>query len=162
MHAASYELMSELRKCVRKRSRVLDVGGTDVNGSYRPLFADCKQYVSLDFKNADIVVDGYDWPIEDATFDAVISGQALEHDPRFWITMQNMARVLRPGGHVILIVPSLGPVHRHPVDCYRFLPDAMNALADWAGLELLGHKIRRDSPWRDLGAVFRKPNGDTT
>lgn len=148
--------MTELRGCIKPRSTVLDVGGADVNGSYRQLFADCK-YSSLDFHDADIIVTGYDWPLPDACYQAVICGQALEHDRWFWLTMKNIARVLRPGGHAILIVPSAGGVHRHPVDCYRFLPDAMQALADWAGLEVLRTEWTHESAWHDLGAVMRKP-----
>ena len=142
MHATSFAMMEAFRPHIPEGARVLDVGGADVNGTYKPLFADC-DYGSLDFDGSDIVVDGYDWPIE--------------HDPWFWVTMRNMARVLRRGGVVVLIVPSAGGVHRHPVDCYRFLPDAMKALADWAGLELLGKRWDHDSKWHDLGAVFRKP-----
>jgi SAM-dependent methyltransferase len=155
MHATSYKLMTELRACVPAGASVLDVGGADFNGSYRPLFADCK-FTSLDFANADVVVTGYDWPLADASFDAVISGQTFEHDPRFWLTMQNIARVLRPGGYVILIVPSSGPVHKYPIDCYRFYPDSMKALADWAGLTLVKTVWNHDGSWHDLGGVFKK------
>lgn len=156
MHASSYKLMTELRACIHAGSTVLDVGGANVgNGSYRALFEDCK-YTSLDLKGADINVPGYDWPLEDASFDGVISGQTFEHDPRFWITMHNMARVLKPGGHIVLIVPSAGPVHRYPVDCYRFYPDSMKALADWAHLTLLKTVWTENHPWRDLGAILRK------
>jgi len=156
MHDTSYALMAKLRSEVAPGSRVLDVGGADVNGSYRPLFDDCA-YTSLDFKNADILVTGHEWPIEDGSFDAVISGQTLEHDPLFWVTVQNMERVLRPGGPLILIVPSAGPVHRHPVDCWRFYPDSIDAMARWAGLDVVAKSWNHDSPWHDLGAVLRKP-----
>jgi SAM-dependent methyltransferase len=87
----------------------------------------------------------------------VISGQCLEHDPRFWITMRNMARALRPGGHLIVIVPSRGGVHRYPIDCYRFNPDAFDALAQWARLHLLQVTQDHASQWGDVGGVFRKP-----
>ncbi len=161
MHATSYALMSRMRSCIPAGSSVLDVGGADVNGSYRPLFADCA-YKSLDFQKADIVVKGYDWPIEDESFDAVISGQALEHDGFFWLTMRNIARVLKPSGTAILIVPSAGAVHRHPVDCYRFLPDSMRALARWAELELIDTEWNHASAWGDLCGVFRKPSKEVT
>jgi SAM-dependent methyltransferase len=156
MHASSMNMMRELRSCIPAGSRVLDVGGADVNGSYRPLFTDCS-YTSLDFHGADINVSGYAWPLEDVSFDAVISGQALEHDGMFWLTVKNMARVLKTGGHLILIVPSAGAIHRYPVDVYRFMPDAMAALAEWSGLELIGKRWDTESKWRDLGGVFRKP-----
>lgn len=156
MHDSSYNLMATLRECIPSGSAVLDVGGADVNGSYRTLFGDCS-YTSLDFQGADVNVTGYEWPLADESFDAVISGQALEHDRFFWLTMQNIARVLKPGGHAILIVPSAGPVHRHPVDCYRFLPDSMRALAEWAGLNLVRREWDTESHWRDLAGVMRKP-----
>jgi SAM-dependent methyltransferase len=157
MHKGSYRLMEQLRGCIKPGSSVLDVGGADVNGSYRPLFEDCK-YTSLDYQNADIVVTGYEWPIADDVFDAVVSGQTLEHDGWFWVTLQNIARVLKPGGHAIIIAPSKGEVHRYPVDCYRFLPDSMDALARWAKLTLLEMHSDKEGKWRDIGAVFRKPN----
>jgi len=156
MHKESLRLMQSLRACVRPGSSVLDVGGANVNGSYKPIFGDCT-YKSLDHQDADIVVTGYDWPIADATFDAVVSGQTFEHDPWFWVTMQNIARVLKPGGHAIVIAPSAGEVHRYPVDCYRFLPDAMGALASWAKLTLIETQSEKDGKWRDVGAVFQKP-----
>lgn len=155
MHDASLEMMAALRHHVPRGARVLDVGGADVNGSYRALFKDC-DYTTLDFHGADINVTGHQWPPM-PLFDAVISGQTLEHDPAFWLTMGNMARVLRPGGILILIVPGAGAIHRHPVDCWRFLPDSMRALATWAGLELLGVTQGTTPPWRDLGGVMRKP-----
>lgn len=156
MHKQSYRLMEKLRSFIPAGAHVLDVGGADVNGSYRPIFKDCK-YTSLDKENADIVVSGYDWPTADEAFDAAVSGQVLEHDGWFWVTMQNIARVLKPGGHAVIIVPSSGEVHRYPVDCYRFLPDSMNALARWANLDLLEIQTEKDGKWRDVGAVFRKP-----
>lgn len=155
MHKESFRLMAKLRTHVPPGSSVLDVGGADVNGSYRPLFEDCK-FTSLDHANADINVTGYEWPIADETYDAVISGQTLEHDGWFWLTMQNIARVLKPNGHAIVIVPQAGKVHRYPVDCYRFLPDSMEALARWAKLAVVEMSSDNESKWKDLGAVFRK------
>ena len=157
MHEASLEMMRGFRPAIDAGSTVLDVGGADINGSYREIFADCR-YTSLDRKGADINVDGYDWPIADGAFDAVISGQALEHDPEFWTTTREMARVLRPGGALVIIVPSSGGVHRHPLDCWRFYPDSMKAIALWAGLELVSTKSSKESKWRDLGGLFRKPS----
>ncbi len=156
MHKESYRMMAELRTIIPVASSVLDVGGANVNGSYRQLFNDCR-YTSLDYANADIVVTGYEWPIADATFDAVISGQTFEHDGWFWVTMKNIARVLKPGGHAIIIAPAAGGVHRYPVDCYRFYPDSWAALARWSELELVGTKLDNESKWRDHGGVFRKP-----
>ncbi len=83
----------------------------------------------------------------------VISGQCFEHDKFFWLTLKNIAAVLRPGGPFFLIVPAEWPIHRYPIDCYRFLPDSLAAMAEWAELELI--ETRFELP--DLGGVFRKP-----
>ncbi len=163
MHGNSFNRMREFRrKLVARGSRVLDVGGADVNGSYRPIFADC-EYVTLDRARADVVVNGYDWPLDDQSFDVVISGQCLEHDKFFWLTLKNIARVLRSGGLFLLIVPAQWPIHRYPVDCYRFLPDSIDAIAEWAGMTAIARTIdvgcrgTRLRDHADLVAAFKKP-----
>ncbi len=38
-------------------------------------------------------------------FDVVVSNATLEHDPRFWLTLAEMRRVLKPGGLLLIGVP---------------------------------------------------------
>jgi SAM-dependent methyltransferase len=129
---------------------VLDVGSLDVNGTYRPFFTDpAWSYTGLDVVPGPgvdtVVADPYQWTeFSDDSFDVVVSGQALEHIEHPWRTMEEIARVVRPGGVVIVIVPSAGPEHRHPIDCWRFLPDGLRALATWAGLAAL--EVDRSEP----------------
>ena len=155
--------MFKLRKhAITKDQRydVLDVGSCDVNGTYRSLFED-HNYVGMDVaagKNVDIVVkDHYNWrEIADASFDVVISGQCLEHVEFPWLTVKEAARVLRPGGTFLLIVPSAGPVHRYPVDCYRYYPDGLRALAKWAELTTVHCGFGEKSQWNDVYLVAQK------
>ncbi|MDR0449309.1 MAG: class I SAM-dependent methyltransferase [Rickettsiales bacterium] len=135
-----------MKWCLEKYSpekpkiRVLDVGSQDVgNGSYRDLVPAGADYVGLDIeagKNVNLVPDDiYNWAeLADNSFDVVISGQAFEHTEFFWLTAAEMARVLKPGGILILIAPYRWPRHRWPVDCYRFDADGMVAIARWSGL----------------------------
>ena len=44
----------------------------------------------------------------DASFDLVLSNAMLEHDPRFWLTLGEAYRVLKPGGWMMLGVPGFG------------------------------------------------------
>jgi SAM-dependent methyltransferase len=126
------------------RLDILDVGSYDVNGSYKPLFQkpDWK-YTGLDIvagPNVDIVLqDPYKFPFEDNSFNLVISGSVFEHIEFFWLTFQEMTRVLKPPGYIFLHAPSQWPIenHSHPVDCWRFYPDGFRALAKYCGLELL-------------------------
>jgi len=50
--------------------------------------------------------DGYHLPFADGTFDIVFSSNVLEHVGRLQTLQREMARVVRPGGQAIHIVPS--------------------------------------------------------
>ena len=145
---------------------VLDVGASCVDGnkSYRALF-DSKNwnYRGLDVEsgaNVDVVVsDSYDWSeIADASIDVVVSGQVFEHIEFPWLTITEVARVLKPSGIACIIVPSSGPEHRYPVDCWRIYPDGIRALARHAGLCPV--EIFTEwglGQWHDTFAVLQKP-----
>jgi SAM-dependent methyltransferase len=140
---------------------VLDVGGADVNGGYRQVFTDPRyEYRTVDIEpgeGVDIVLDDpYVLPIEDSTVDVVLSGQMLEHCEFFWLTFAEMVRVLKPSGIIVLIAPSAGPIHRFPVDCYRFYPDAYRALAKWTGCHVVELFHDERGPWNDLVGIFSR------
>lgn len=169
MHASSLENM---QRCFQRHVApgplarqdavlVIDVGGADVNGSYREVFADPRfRYLTVDLaagEGVDLALDDpYQLPFDDDSVDIVVSGQMLEHCEFFWRTFGELVRVLKPDGLLILIAPSGGPIHRYPVDCYRFYPDAYHALAKTASCELLEVWQDERGPWRDLVGVFRK------
>lgn len=148
---------------------ILDIGSCDINGSYRPLFQRPRwHYQGVDVApgpNVDIVLTNpYLWRgIRTSSVDGLVCGQVFEHIEYFWLTWQEMARVLKPRGFIFLIAPSRGPEHRYPVDCWRFYPDAFRALAKYGGLELLEvttdweASFHDDGMWGDTVGVFRKP-----
>jgi len=145
--------------------RVLDAGSYDVNGSYRGLFTSSKfQYTGLDVEsgpNVDIVLKNpYNWEIVPSdSFDVVISGQMLEHAEFFWITVQEMVRVLKKNGLLCIIAPNGAVEHRYPVDCYRFYTDGMAALAHFTGLDIL-HAHTNCAPVKNKQAWYsdRQPD----
>jgi SAM-dependent methyltransferase len=47
---------------------------------------------------------------EAARFDVVLCNSMLEHDARFWLTLAEIRRVIRPGGHFLVGVPGYGPM----------------------------------------------------
>ena len=174
MHSSSLRNMkrfvaNHLDKSTSQRS-VLDVGSQDVNGNYRHLF-DTKiwTYTGLDMTegaNVDIIPeDPYSWSmIPDRSFDVVISGQSLEHVEFFWLTIKEMERVLKCGGYLCLIAPSNGYEHRYPVDCWRFYPDGMKALAKYVNIDVLEVYAEwddqyedRDPIWQDCVLIAQKP-----
>ncbi len=178
MHQSSYDKMSKFATDFlvgRQDDKLLiyDLGSQDINGSYRPIFDHPSwRYVGVDLdhgENVDLVLgDPYQWrEVAGETVDILVSGQAFEHIEYFWLTMAEIARVLKKGGLCCLIAPSRGPEHRYPVDCWRFYPDGFRALARYAGLEVLSVTTQWDSldymdcsnNWGDTMLVARKTAG---
>lgn len=154
MHQSSLEAMArfveeELGDRRGQALQILDVGSMDVNGSYRQFFDDpAWTYTGVDMEagpGVDAVLpQPYDWSgLADSAYDVVVSGQAFEHIEFPWVTILEVARVLRPGGLLCLIVPSGGHEHRYPLDCWRYYPDGIRALAHWADLDV----VRADTAW---------------
>lgn len=77
----------------------------------------------------------YEFKVETGRYDAVISAQVLEHVRKPWRWMPELARVTKPGGIVITIVPVSWTYHEAPVDCWRVYPEGIRALYEDAGLE---------------------------
>lgn len=133
---------------------ILDVGSRDVyaergkkfkklkHTNYKHLFDNPNWiYTGLDIEsgpNVDLVVDtDYKWEnVGTEEYDVLISGQCFEHVEMPWLLVQQMARVCKKGGVIAVIAPFYCKVHRHPVDCWRYLPDGMRALfTKWAKFE---------------------------
>lgn len=58
--------------------------------------------------------------IADRSFDTVLNIQVLEHVFEPIRMVEEMARVLRPGGHAILLIPQTGTLHLAPHHYYNF------------------------------------------
>lgn len=148
-------------------SVIVDVGAANFNGSLR----DCKPegwvYVGVDIepgKDVDLVGNPWALPLTSESADLIVSTSCLEHDGLFWVTFLEMARVLRPGGALYINAPSNGKYHPMPDDCWRFYPDAGQALERWgqsqgSPITLLESFLseRRQTEWNDFVMVFGKP-----
>mgnify|MGYP001580496528 CR=1 FL=1 len=116
--------------------RILEVGSMDVNGTYRGIIPAGWEYTGLDQvpgPNVDFVAPTLPWMIPDGHFDAVISGQCLEHTTDPFAVCREIGRVVKADRPVCLIAPWRWDIHRHPIDCWRILPDGMEILLKLAG-----------------------------
>ena len=155
--------------------KIVEIGSQEVEGqgqregALRQAAPERSEYIGVDMAaglGVDVVADDpYSLPFNYGMADAVVSSSTFEHVDFFWLTFLEMCRICKPGGYIYLNSPSNGPVHRHPVDCWRFYPDAAQALTKWADyggyqLEVVETFIGEPDPdrahWEDWVCVWRK------
>jgi SAM-dependent methyltransferase len=119
--------------------KTLDLGaGT---AKYRHLIKPhTTEYVTFDMvpgPHVDIVGDILNLSLVSASFDTVISTQVLEHVRRPWVMVSEIARILRPGGVVVVSAPFLVPYHADPYDFFRYTTEGMRGILEDHGFEVL-------------------------
>ena len=100
---------------------------------YQPLFPG-KRYVKQDFQDynppcVDIICDVSNMkPIPDESFGLVLNLEALEHIAYPQKAIDEIHRILRPGGLLILTTVMHFRIHPSPKDYWRFTPDGIELL----------------------------------
>ncbi|HTF56883.1 MAG TPA: class I SAM-dependent methyltransferase [Planctomycetota bacterium] len=161
--------------------RILDVGAGP--GRYRHLFAHGEyrahdfgrepgtigQYTKLDYESDITAI-----PVPDGSFDAILCTEVLEHVPDPVRALREMARILRPGGRVILTAPLGSFLHQEPFHFYggytphwyrKFLPECgfqeIQVEPNEGFFSWFGQETQRFSsllaPWRTGRAGWRWP-----
>lgn len=108
---------------------VLDVGGRIQ--PYRPLLpAPLGRYVAVDLRPTPLVTliaKGEQLPLPDNTFDLAIATQVLQYVANPDALLNEVHRVLKPGGYLFLSAPS-ACVRDTGEEYWRFLPAALRSL----------------------------------
>jgi SAM-dependent methyltransferase len=90
-----------------------------------------KPYVGVDLRSGpgvDRVADVEALPHAGACVGTVIAMNTFEHVPHFWHAFEEVRRVLRPDGALLVGCPFHFHIHHHPRDYWRFAPDAFELL----------------------------------
>ncbi len=109
--------------------KVLEIGSRNINGSIKEILIEHGlEYQGLDMVYSgdpdEIIMNAHDIKdkFEKETYDFVVCLDTLEHDDKFWLTVENMRWVLKKGGWMLIVAPSVNcPIHDWPSDYYRFL-----------------------------------------
>jgi SAM-dependent methyltransferase len=111
------------------RLDILDVGGRIQ--PYRLLLGGrVRRYVALDrvqSPRVNVVAKGEQIPLGSEQFDLVICTQVLEYIAEPGVVIEEIRRVLKPGGYLVLSVPAVFP-HDCGGDTWRFLPQGVRLL----------------------------------
>jgi SAM-dependent methyltransferase len=128
------------------RGRCLDVGCG--NMPYKPLLLNAPfqitEVLGLDRAGdrcqqapPDLVwINGTTIPLPDSSVDSALCTEVLEHCPDPQALLQEVHRVLRPGGNLVLTVPFLWPLHEVPHDWARYTPFALRQVLESAGFDV--------------------------
>lgn len=139
----SLSLMPALEEISKKytKGRLLDVGAGRLTHKMMlsPLV---ESYLSLDkfiahpgLNFAADLLGGL--PFKDESFDTVFCSQVLEHLPDPKRALEEMARILKKEGHLILSVPHLSYIHGAPEDFFRFTCYGLKTLIEETGLSVV-------------------------
>lgn len=123
-----------------EHARVLDAGAGE--GSYKHLFTR-QRYTGVDlgigdtswnYSSLDAIADLTAVPFRAGAFDAVVNIVTLEHVREPASVLAELARVLAPGGRLLLIVPHEWEEHQQPHDYFRYTRYGLRYLLERAGL----------------------------
>ena len=117
----------EYESKVVSRETVLDIGGRNYQSKSRrriELLRENKnnKVVSTDIfpdYQPDIVDDICHTKLAEGSFDAVYCDAILEHVAEYWLAIDNIHKILKPGGEAFIYVPFFFPVHDR-TDFHRF------------------------------------------
>jgi SAM-dependent methyltransferase len=160
MHENSMRLMSKfVKKYALEKATVVDIGSQDLNGTYRDLFLGNK-YIGVDIVeglNVDMIMGSKEQKaLKD--IDAVISGQTLEHVADIPALMADIFNMLKSGGLLCIIAPSIGERHDYPIWVGNFSKERMTKIVSDAGFEIIDCTISDITPFKDCCCVAKKPD----
>ena len=131
---------------------VLDIGCA--NRWIEPHLGSETRYIGLDYwdtgKNLykarpDIFADAAGLPAAAQSCDTVVLLEVLEHIRNPQEALQEAFRVLRPGGHLLLSMPFLYPIHDAPHDYQRMTRHGLERDLENAGLDIVSIEQKNSS-----------------
>jgi len=130
MRLAVKEFVEYARDHYSLSDPILDVCAGWEPNYYQPLFPDKKYFkqdqIQFDPPSIDYVCDAHNMSsIKNDTIGTVLLLEALEHLQKPQAVVDEIFRILRPGGYCIVTTVMTFEIHRTPYDYWRFCPDGI-------------------------------------
>ncbi len=116
---------------------------------YTSLFCNCTEYIGLDIEQSghahegesvDIYYDGKMIPFEDCHFDNIFSSEVFEHVSNLEEMLDELHRVLKSGGLMLITVPFVWNEHEVPYDFKRYTSFGIRIELEKHGFEILDYR----------------------
>lgn len=110
---------------------ILDIGSNFYNKEQYHRYFDNVTTLNLAEQRGiaiDVIGSAYELPFADHSFDGVLCTEMIEHLETPQKAIDEMFRVLKPGGKVILSTPFVMPLHDVPGDYFRYSPYGLRSL----------------------------------
>jgi len=118
--------------------------GEGFESVYRRILSKYHHVIRMGLSNrptVDLFCDICDLPLEDNSLDLVMSSSILEHVYNPERAVEEMYRVVKPGGYVYAEIPFLRAYHMIPVDYQRYTISGIEQLFKRHGFTLIGKGI---------------------
>ena len=164
MRTILFDLMQEIGKGSDLLDPVYEFGayrvpGQDARGYVRDCFPG-KTFVASDARpgpGVDQVLDLHSIALGDATVGTAILLDTVEHVERPWEALAEIARVLKPGGVVVMTSVMFFPIHFYPDDYWRFTASGFRALLKPFDDMILASVGLKNLPHTVLGIGMKAP-----
>ena len=136
LRLAEHETLSQ----ITLSGKLLDIGGVKHSGYLSRIKGDHSvTTMNLDEKASPDIVHDLEQPLPIApeSFDGVLLVNVLEHIFNYQQLLAESARVLKPGGRIVVVVPFSFPVHPSPHDYWRFTGEALAKILADAGFHTI-------------------------
>lgn len=156
VYLAENALMRDLKPYLHQlQGNIFDLGCG--NRPYQPLLSGAQSYVAYDLDPVhslpDIVGVSDRLPFADRSFDAVLCTQVLEHVPEPLSTLQEIQRIMRPNGTLLLSAPQAWRIHEKPYDFYRYTLYGLEYLLKKSGFQIITFH-NQGGAWLMIGQVL--------
>lgn len=142
---------------------ILEVGSFQVEGQQKianlRTFFPGREYCGLDMREGpgvDMVGNVEDLEFPDEFFGTVVVMSTFEHVQRFWKGFDEVHRVLRPDGALLVSCPFYFHVHAYPNDYWRFTPESLKYLLKPYPSKILGWHGAKRRPENVWSLAFRE------